>query len=163
MNPKQARQRLDAAESRFFLRALEHVEAQVYQKEFPEIKYSRLIPTRSGYDPGAIKHLYRMIDRVGRAAVISTKSQAIPRIDVVGTEHAQAVRPIADSFGYDIYEIKGAAKEGIALESERAITAREAIERKLDEVAFLGDAVADLKGLFNHPSIDTAPRGQNCI
>lgn len=156
MPAKRERSRLDAAESRFFLRQLEHIETEVYEHMFPEIKYARLIPTRNGYDPGAVKHLYRMIEQIGRAKVITDKSQRIPRVDVVGREEAQFVRPIADAFGYSIYEIKGASKAGISLESERAITAREAIERELESIAFLGDAEAGLNGLCTHPDINTA-------
>lgn len=145
--------RLDAAEGAFFERELESIEAQIHRHEMPEIKHERLIPTVSGFDPGAAKVLYRMIQSIGRARVLYDKTMRIPRVDIEGTEHAQGVKPIAAAFGYSVYEIKAAAKAQVALEAERALTADESIKRELEEIAFLGHAQAGLNGLLNNAAV----------
>lgn len=153
--------RLDAAENRFFLRQLEHIEAQLIKKDYPELKAQRLIPTRTGYAPGAVKHTYREMDKVGKARVISEKSKKLPRVDVYGTETSQTVRPLGASFGYSIYEIKGSAMAGVNLSMERADAAHEFIMRGLEDIAAVGDTETGLKGLANHSAVSstTAPDG----
>lgn len=148
--------RLDAAESRFFLRQLEAIEAELTKEDYPELKYSTFIPTNTGFDPGAKKVVYQMLKEVGRAKVIGNKSQAIPRVDVYGVEYKADVVPLADSYGYDIYEIKGAAKAGVNLQSEKAMTAREAIFRELDEIAALGNTEYAIPGFCNNSSVTSA-------
>jgi len=148
--------RLDAAESRFFERQLEHIEARMFEMKYPELQYASLIPTRSGFDEGALKYIYRMIDEVGRASLITDKSQRFPRVDVKGVEYPLPVRAIGDAYGYTLMEIKGAAKAGIPLESERANRARKAMFVELNRIALMGDAVAGLSGLFQHASVTSA-------
>lgn len=153
--------RLDAAENRFFLRQLEHIEQTLIEKSYPELKAMRLLPVRTGYAPGAVKHTYRESDSVGRAAIISDKSKKLPRVDVFGTETSQTVRPLGASFGYSIYEIKGAAMANVNLAMERASAAREIIMRGIENIAAIGNTETGLQGLVNHSSVSstTAPNG----
>lgn len=159
--------RLDAAESAFFLRELENIESQTYQVDYPELKAERLIPTISNFDPGAAKLTFRTFDRVGKAEIVSDKSKRPPRVDVFGKEESAPVRIIADSFGYDVIEIKAAATAArnrgaaIALDQMRANAAREVVLRLEEDIAALGDSAAGLNGLLKHPDVpsDTAPNG----
>jgi hypothetical protein len=147
--------RLDAAENMFFLRQLENIEAQSYKTDYPELKYSKLLPVDENFDPGALSLVYREYTQVGAAKVISDKSKRLPRVDVYGTETATPVKPLGDSFGYSIYEIKAAAKAGVSLEQERANTARETILRLLDEIAVKGNLETGLKGFCNHSAVSS--------
>lgn len=153
--------RLDAAENAFFLRELENIEAEMHRISYPEMKYDKLVPTETGFDPGAMVVTYRELDQVGKAKVISDKSKRLPRVDVYGREVSAPVKPIGDSFGYSIYEIKAAAKAGRSLATERAAAARETVFRLLEEIAAKGDSETGLKGLCNHSSVGstTAPNG----
>ncbi len=153
--------RLDAAENLFFLRQLEFIEAATHQVDYPELKHERFLPTRTGYAPGAVKITYRQYNRVGKAKVISDKSKRLPRVDVFGTEFPVGVRPLGASFGYSIYEIKGAAMAGQPLEQLRANAARETIMRLLEDIAAVGDTETGIKGFVNHSAISsaTAPDG----
>lgn len=152
---------LDAAENAFFLRQLEFIESQSYQVDYPELKAERLIPTDSNFAPGAATLTYRQFNRVGKAKTISDKSKKLPRVDIHGEEFPAAVRPLGDSFGYSIYEIKGAAMAQFPLEQERANAAREAVLRHLEEIAAIGEAETGLQGLLNHSAVNStsAPNG----
>jgi hypothetical protein len=145
--------RLDAAESAFFLRELSHIEQRMFETKYPELKYATLIPTRTGFDEGALQYIYRMMNEFGAAEIISDKSQRFPRVDVKGDEYTGPVRIIGDAYGYSIMEIKGAQKAGRPLEQMRANTARKQIFRKLDRVAMFGDVASGLKGFVNHSSV----------
>lgn len=156
-----ARLRLDAAENLFFLRQLELIESRSFMVDYPELKSERLIPTRTNYAPGAVKLTYRQYDRVGKAKVISDKSKRLPRVDVFGREYPVGVRPLGASFGYSIYEIKGASMAGEPLEQMRANACRETIMRLLEDIAAVGDSESGIKGLLNNSAINsaTAPNG----
>src|SRR5687768_13347814 len=112
--------RLDAAESAFFSRELTYIEQRMFETRYPELSYATFVPTRTGFDEGALTQLYRLMDEYGAAEVLSDKSQRFPRIDVKGEEYSGPVRVIGDSYGYSIMEIKGAAKAGRSLEQLRA-------------------------------------------
>lgn len=152
---------LDAAESRFYLRQLENIEATVHKIDYPELKGSRLCPTDTGYDPGAVSLIYRQLDKVGKAKVISDRSKRLPRVDVFGREFAQGVKPLGASFAHSIMEIKGAAKAGVALDAERAAAAHETIHRLLEDICAVGDSESGLAGMLNHADVssDTVPNG----
>lgn len=153
--------RLDAAESAFFLRELSHIEQRMFEQPYPELRYAEFVPTRTGFDEGALQYIYRVMDEYGAAQVMSDKSQRFPRVDVAGREYSGPVRVIGDSFGYSLMEIKGAAKAGRPLEQMRANTARKAIFRKLDQIAFFGDVPASLKGFANHPNVSASDVADN--
>jgi hypothetical protein len=153
--------RLDAADSAFFTRDLAAIEAELHRTDFPEIKHAKLIPTVTGYAPGAASDIYRQFTGVGRAKIISDKSKDLPRVDVKGDEVLGPVKPLGDAFAYTVMEVKGAAeaaKKGNPaqpLPRERASWAYEAIQRALEDVAALGDAPTKLKGLCNHDAVSS--------
>jgi hypothetical protein len=142
MNPDllnlQKSDQLDAAESVFFARQLEHIKSQTYDIRYPELKARMLVPTSNEVGAGATSVTYRQYDRVGRAKLIGANAKDIPRVDVHGEEFNRPVRTAADCYGWTVMEVQAAAFAGVSLNSQRAAAARRAIEELLDEVAAIG-------------------------
>ena len=145
-------ERLDAAESVFFSRQLEHIKSQVFEVDYPELKARSIIPVSMEADPATESITYRMYDRVGIAKIIADYADDLPRVDVKGTEHTSVVRSLGDMFGYSIHELKAAKMTGFPLDRRRAMTAREAAMRLENKLAFEGDANHGLQGFLNHPN-----------
>ncbi len=147
---------LDAAESAFFLRQLEHIKSQVYPVLYPELKGRQLIPVNTDAGDGVDLITYREEDTFGAAKVVTDYADDLPYADTKGTETSQRVRDLGVAFRYSVREIKAAAHAGVDLTGRKAQAARRACEFKLDDIASAGDSVAGLKGLLNHSSISHA-------
>lgn len=145
--------RLDADESIFFKRELEHIKAKSYDVEYPELKARSLIPVSNEAGPGAESITYEQYDHVGTAKLLASYAEDLPRADVKGKEFTSPVRGAADSYGYSIQEIRAAKLAGKPLTQRRADAAKRALMELDNRIAFFGDTKSGLKGFFNHPNV----------
>ena len=106
MNFKIISQRLDAQESVFFARELEHILMTIVEVDYRELKARTLIPVNTETPSGSTSITARVFDRVGMAKIIANGSEDLPRIDILGTEVTIKVKTIGDSFGYTVQDIK---------------------------------------------------------
>jgi hypothetical protein len=148
---------LDANESVFFARELEHIKAQTYDVVYPELKATALIPVATDAGAGAESITYTQYDEVGMAKVISNYADDLPRADVKGKQFTSIVRSIGDSFGYNIQEIRASAMANKNLPTRKATAARRAMEQKMNTIAWSARAAdgvnAGLIGLLYQPNI----------
>lgn len=139
---------LDANETIFFDRELTAVRARSYDVKYPALKATSLIPVSTEAGPGAETVLYEQYDSVGFMKLISNYATDLPRADVKGKEFTIAVKSIGGSYGYNIQEIRNAAKAGKPLEQRRANAARQAYEQYVNNLAWLGDGSATYGGMY---------------
>lgn len=132
-------QRLDAAESAFFARQLEFIYTTTYDIKFAELKSRQFIPVSTQANPGAKSVTYRQFTEVGVAKVVGDNARDLPRVDVAGIEFNRPVRWIGAAYGWTVQDVKAAAMAGFQLNPRRATATRRAIERKLDEIAAVGE------------------------
>lgn len=147
---------LDAAESVFFLRELEHIKAKTYDKIYPELMARRLIPVSNEAGPGAEAITYRVFDSVGVAKLVADYATDLPKADAYGKEVTSPVRSLGVAYGYSLQEIRAARQANRPLTDKKASAARRAFEQALDDIAALGDEESGLKGLLNHPNVPVA-------
>jgi hypothetical protein len=100
---------------------------------------------------GATNYIWREYKNFGQARMYSDYGTDIPRVDIGGTEHSIKVKDVTASFGYNIFEIRRAIYGGLPLEQKKARAARVAIERKLDKLAWNGDANYNIQGFIKYP------------
>lgn len=150
-------QNLDAEESAFFARELEHIKARSYDVVYPEFKATRLIPVSGDAGPGAEVITYRQYDSVGMMKVISNYADDLPRADVKGEEFSSPVRSLGGSYGYNIQEIRAARMAGKPLQQRKANAVRMAYEIAVNKIGWFarsGDGEnAGLVGLLFNPNI----------
>jgi len=146
--------RLDRGESAYFARELEYVKTRTYDAKLKELKALTLIPINNDAGPAATRITYRRYTGVGFAKIISDYAKDFPRVDVYGVEESIKVHSIGDSYGYNIQEIREAAKvPGLGLELRRATTARRAHEEKFNDLALRGEKENNIHGLLDYPGI----------
>lgn len=144
-------QMLDAAQSVFFARQLEMIEATLYNVKYAALEATELVNTKPVH-PGAESYTYRQFDRRGVAVISSTYQTGSPRVDVDGKEFTAYLRSIRVSFGISIQEIRNAQFANTDLETFKALAARRAIAEKLNSIGLLGSAEHNLIGLYNQPN-----------
>jgi hypothetical protein len=145
--------RLDANETAMFTRQLEIIESEVFNVEYVPSRAREFIPIDSSVAPGADTITYRQYDQRGVAKLIANYATDLPRVDVLGKEFTTTIQSLGDAFGYTIQDMRRAAFSGVPIDRERMAAARDAIERKVDELLAIGDTTAGLNGFLKHPNV----------
>lgn len=146
----------DADNSVFFRRELEHIKSQPIEVQRPDIRWRLLIPPARDPAPrGAEVITWYLYEKVGQAKFISAYETHLPRSDVFGKKMSSPVHSIGDSYGYNDEEIDAARHAGKPLQAWRREASMEAMERKLQDVAFKGEASLNIPGFFNNPNVAT--------
>jgi len=144
---------LDAGESIFFARELEHILARQHDIQYPELRARLFIPVNSEAGPGAESITYYQFDKVGIAKIIADYAQDLPRADVFGQKFTSPVESLGISFGYSVQEIRSSAMANRSLPLMKADAARRAHEQLVDEIGALGDATTGLTGFVNNANV----------
>jgi hypothetical protein len=152
----QVARRLDRGESVFFARETEYVKTKTYDAKSPELKGLRLVPQASDLPVGIEQITYRRYFEAGEAKVIADYAKDFPRVEVFAKEYTSKVVDIGDSYGYSIKEIRSSMRGGKRLDQRRALTARRAIERKLNRLTLRADSDWGTYGLLDYPGITEA-------
>jgi len=140
-------QNLDANESIFFARELEHIKARAYDILYPELKATRLIPVSTEAGPGAESITYQQYDSVGVMKIIADYADDLPRADVKGKEFTSTVKSLGGSYGYNVQEIRNARMAGKPLQQRKANAVRMANEQQVNKVAWFADGSSTWGGM----------------
>ena len=143
--------RFDGVEdaSVFFARELDHVKAQSYDVEYPELTALSLFPITHEADAGAETVTYYTYDKNGLAKVIDSYSNDLPRADVTGKPSFAKIKSVGDSYGYSVQEMRASRLAGKSLDSRKGESARYAIDEKINSIAWAGDAESGLMGVLS--------------
>lgn len=144
---------LDSGESIYFARELEQVKLRSYDRKYAPLKGRDFVPTDSSADPTDTHTTWREYDRVGQAKLVSSYSKDFPRVDIFGKENTSRIHSYGDSYGYNIDEIRAAARLNRPLEQMRRNAAMDALAQKIDDVIRFGDDLTGAKGLLNLPNV----------
>tara|TARA_R110000851_G_scaffold206149_1_gene358214 strand:- start:1347 stop:2486 length:1140 start_codon:yes stop_codon:yes gene_type:complete len=136
----------------FFMRQLEHIQAQSYDVLYPELKGRGLFALNTEGGEGIQTITYRSYDKRGETAIIAGKATDLPRGDISGKEYSISVRTLGNAFGYSRQEIASAKLTGMPLEARKAEATRKSYEEKVNQIIFFGSAANNLHGFFDGPT-----------
>ena len=141
----------DSAEdaSIFFARELDYVKSKSYDKQYPEFNALRLFPVSHEVPEGAETVTYYSYEKTGFAKIISNYATDLPRADVKGKPFTANVKSIGDSYGYSMQDMRASRMAGKSLDTRRGEAAKYQIDRKINEIAWKGDADAGLQGVLS--------------
>lgn len=145
--------RMDANETAMFARQLEDIDAELYRREYPELRGTVIVPTRTNINEGAEEYTYRSIDKAGRSGVISNYGDDLQRVDVQGKEETAKLFGHGAAYGYSIQDLRRSRMAGLPLESERAMAARDAIALMNDTICALGESSIGVTGFYNSADV----------
>jgi hypothetical protein len=154
MRHPQYMDQMDSNESIHVQRALNQIESEVYNTEFPPLEGMKYVPVDDSFDEGALSTSYRQYTRTGLAKLVTGRGQDLPTIGLFMREYTHKFYDIGASYRYSMRDLQAAQFSnrngggGISLEMEKAVATREAIERGLDAVTGIGSATsATISGL----------------
>lgn len=153
-------ERFDAAEANVFARELLRVRSAVFNIRQPELKAAGFIPKNTEMGPTDEEWTYRVATEYGTVRPTSSYArQTAPRADVSMVEATpQRVRPLVNSYGYDIQEARVAARTGNQLPMRKAAAARKSIAIEINDILTFGRAAAGVASL-NLPGYGIAMTG----
>lgn len=145
----------------FVISQVAHVEAEVYEVQYPDIQYPELIPVDTSANEWAKTVTFFSMDGVGEAEWINHYGKDIPYANTQREQFETAIHMAGIGYEYTLEEIGQALMTGMPLDAERAKWADRAFEEFVDKVALQGDATKGMSGLLNYPGITivNAPAG----
>ena len=145
--------RQDEAFSFFLARELTQIRARVLEVSKAPMNAFRIFPVQTEVAPGAATAIQRIYDSTGMAKVISNYADDLPRADAVGKEVVSKVVTVGDSYGYNTMEIEHAQFAGVNLSMYKAQAARRAVDLKINQMAWFGDADHGVTGFIDNPNL----------
>jgi hypothetical protein len=130
--------RLDANETAWVEREVTQIRNKLFEIVYAELKAMSLVPLATDISADILQYVYFVLDTVGEAKIIANASDDLPRVDVSKTERQGIVRPLGASFGWDIFEMRLAARLGQPLNQQKADACRKAIARQIDKLLSSG-------------------------
>jgi hypothetical protein len=147
---------LDASENFFASRQLEQIRTKTLEVRYPALLARTLIPSDpEPLDPGAETHVTIYTDESGEARYASDLGGGGPRVDVKSGEFTGKIRTIEVSYATSMQEMRAAKLANRDISAKRAIAARNAIERKIDDALMFGSVLHGFRGLLNQPAVTT--------
>ncbi len=146
---------LDADESVFFARQLEHIKQLVFEVLYTPIKARQLFPMNSEADPADRTFTYRQFDKLGMTKLIADHASDLPRIDVSAKEFTSSIRSLGNYIAWSLNEIRASAKANTNLDQKLANASRESAMREENRLAWFGDTATGIPGFLTNPNIST--------
>lgn len=150
---KSMAQRTDDSFSLFLARELTYIRTRVLEVAKAPMNAFRIFPVQTEIPAGAQVAMQRIYDQMGLAKVIANYADDLPRADVVATETPVKVLTLGDSYGYNVVEIENAQFAGVNLEMRKAQAVRRAMDIKINQLAWFGEAENGVVGFLANPNL----------
>jgi hypothetical protein len=131
-------ERLDANETAFLTRKIEHVRSTVYEVKYASLLSRSFLPTATDI-PSWASHVVEVVyDTSGRATIVANGADDVKRVDNVVSEQSYKVFSIASAYGYSLNDLRTALGSGQPLSDLKARTVRRVIDTGIDEIIATG-------------------------
>lgn len=137
----------------FFKGECEIILNKIIETIYDKLEALECVPLAPAEGPGLETITWRSFTAVGLAKIISDYANDIPSVEVYGQEESSKIYHIATSYGWDKFEVERAQRAGRRLVDTKSSAARQAIENKVDDLVWYGDAQYKIPGFLNYPGI----------
>lgn len=138
----------DGTESMFIARMLEYIRPGVYAKKYPLLQWSRDVPANTSLNTGAEAYTVLGEDYAGTVKVSKMPSSDVNMVNQSVYQGTMGFFSMQLGYQYNIQEIRNAIYANQPLQAKLAMNCRNLMERKLDEIAYLGEKTQGVKGLL---------------
>ncbi len=145
--------RMDENLALFMARQVDYLKTKAYEVEYAPMSAMTIFPMTSEIPAEAKNFIYGIYDQVGMAKIIADYSDDLPTVDANYREETGRVYRLGDGFHLSIDEVKIAQRAGINMNDRKSRAARKAIDTKMNDLAWRGDASHQIPSIFDHPNI----------
>lgn len=151
--------RVDASDTAFLTRQIEHVRSKIYEVKTPELKALQFVPMATDVPAWASHVVQVAYDDAGRARIVQNAADDFPRVDVVASESAFKIVSLGAAYGWDLAAMQQALATGVPLADRKGRTCRRVIATGIDEITATGklDTVGQtfgMVGFINSADVD---------
>jgi|GEM_PF-3452433 len=156
--------RADVSTGVFAEQLVRYTLQEVFRFEYAETKFAsgELLTIDTGVSEGAKEYSYLELDHSGRAEIVADNATDLPLADISGRNNIRAIKTLGVAVTYSTQDVRTAQLQGrFDIATEKAQSAREAMDRLIDDLMRTGDGAAGLEGFTNHSGINVlqAPTG----
>lgn len=146
----------DTAESAYLAHQLEHMRPGIYQIQYPALKAKSLMPfNTSEVDTGAEQISVETMDGVGEVKVTKGMADDVPMVEVFSKQGSQNIYSLQIGYRYTLQDARAGIYARKPINPRKAMLVKEIMERKLDDIAFVGVTEVGVKGLANQTGTTT--------
>jgi hypothetical protein len=139
----------DGTESMFIARMLEFIRPGVYAKKYPMLLWSQHVPANYDVPTGAEAYTVTGSDYVGEVKLSRMPATNANMVNHSVFQGSMGFFSMVLGYEYNLQEVRNAIFAGQPLQTKLAVNCRNLMERKLDEIAYLGEKAQAVKGLLN--------------
>ncbi len=151
-------QHFDANDTAFLERELTFKRQKIQEVIYSSLEAAKFIPIAGDIPPEAKTYAWNVLNKTGRAKVIGTGSDDLPRVDVSGVERTGRTVRVGASYGWDVDELTEATRMGFLLEAKKQRAAQDAIATQIDNLLALGDTTDETNlpftGFVNNADVE---------
>ncbi|WP_254703612.1 major capsid family protein [Kosakonia sacchari] len=136
-----------------FARDLISTSNTLYKVEMPQPIAISLFAQEPGVTEASQFVSYRMYTAEGMAKIMANFGTDMPMLGVKGAEFFAKMYPLGLGYGYTYFEMLAAAQSGTPLNNIQGMETREAHERTVSNIIWLGNAEYQIIGFLDHPNI----------
>lgn len=140
-----------------------HIEAEVYRLEYPQFKYSRLVPLVSDAPEWTKTVIFQAIDVRGELELLGPNSTDVPTVDIAKKQGFHEIKTAALGYTYSLEELNYAFLTNTSLDTERGQAVRDVTEEGLNKMYLLGNKNLGDGGLFASPLISQEVAGSTVV
>jgi len=132
-----------------------NIETQVYKKRYPSYAYGDIVPIVTEGQPWAIGTTFFTVDTAGEAKIISGAGTDVPFVSSKRDQASSDFWMIGAGWRWTLEEINQASLYGIDLSATDAMSASDAIERRLYFTFMRGQTEKRTTGFVNSAIVQT--------
>lgn len=133
-----------------------NIETKIYKKRYPSYDYRSFLPVVTEGNEWAVGTTFFTIDVAGEAKFISGSANDMPFVSNTRGQASHDFAMIGAGWDWTIEQVNQASLYGVDLASTDAMTASDAVERKLYTIATVGSTEKNWTGFVNDASVDRA-------
>jgi hypothetical protein len=147
--------RKDTATTAYVARQLEYLRPGLFEVQYPNLKGKRWVPVNSSMPLGAEQFTITIMDKVGQVKHVKDFSKDLSRVEMSTSQKSMNVFSMGISYAWNINEIRAAMYANLPLQTKKAMTARDLMARKFDDILLDGETTTGVKGLFTLSGTET--------
>jgi len=154
---------MDANESVFFPRELEHIKSRVWEVPRKPNKALDILPVSQEASPADKTITWREWDQVGMAVFMQDYFTEVPMADVFAVENSINIHSLSNGYQVSLQELRESVQEGKQIDTRRAVAVRDSFELKMNKLAWNGDEDHGIQGFIDYPGTNeyVVPVGAN--
>ena len=137
-----------------------HIESEVYRIEYPQYKYSELVPLDNSAPDWSKTVLFQTVDHRGEFKLIGPQSTDIPTVDIAKGQGFKEIQTAALGYTFTLEELEFAKLNNVSLDAERAMAVRDVTEQGLNKIYLIGNLGVG-EGLFSSANVTRETAGSS--